>query len=276
MTSTAFVLGGGGRRGASEIGMLKALVAAGIEPDVVVGTSIGAILGAMYAGVPHRHDVDDVESLWLEVGPSEVFGSSVWTRALTAVRQRTAIHSHDDLEALIRRHLPVDTFDDFVTPFQCVATCIETASDHVFTSGDVATALLASSAVPGLLPPVEIDGRHYIDGGVVNSIPLAPAIAAGVDRVFVLHVGHIEELLSAPGQPWEVAMVSFEIARRHRFIREIAAIPPDVEAHVLPTGMESAKGYADPAKLRYSNASDSTERIQRAEAATAAYLATMD
>ena len=70
MTSTAFVLGGGGRRGASEIGMLKALVAAGIEPDVVVGTSIGAILGAMYAGVPHRHDVDDVESLSSRSGPA--------------------------------------------------------------------------------------------------------------------------------------------------------------------------------------------------------------
>ena len=273
MSSTAFVLGGGGRRGASEIGMLKALVTAGVTPDLVVGTSIGAILGAMYAGIPHRHDVDDIESLWFEAGPSEVFSTSLWSRARTAVRQRTALHSHDELEALIVRHLPVETFDDFVIPFRCVATCIEHADERVFSRGEVLSALLASSAVPGLLPPVAIDGLHYVDGGVVNSIPLAPAIAEGVDQIFVLHVGHIEEPLSAPEQPWQVAMVAFEISRRHRFVREISSVPQGVTVHVLPTGMESNKGYADPGKLRYTDASDSTERIERAEQATTEFLA---
>ena len=84
---------------------------------------------------------------------------------------------------------------------------------------------MASAAVPGLLPPAEVDGEHFLDGGIVNSIPLGRAIALGADRVFVLQVGRIDRPLKPPQRPWEVARVSFEIARRHRFARELAEVP---------------------------------------------------
>ena len=97
-------------------------------------------------------------------------------------------------------------------------------------------AVLASSAVPGLLPAVEVDGRHYLDGGIVDSIPIRRALDHGAGTVHVLQVGRIEEPLRAPRWPHEVAMVAFEIARRRSFSAAMASVADDVEVHVLPTG----------------------------------------
>jgi NTE family protein len=88
--------------------------------------------------------------------------------------------------------------------------------------------------VPGLLPPARVGGEHYLDGGIVNSVPLGRAVELGATRVFVLQVGRLDRPLSVPRRPWEVARVSFEIARRHRFVRELEELPGGVEAHVLP------------------------------------------
>ncbi len=158
-------------------------------------------------------------------------------------------------------------------PFQCVAASIERASEHWFSEGPVVEALLASSAVPGLLPPAEVGGEHYLDGGLVHSIPLGRAVALGARTVFVLQVGRIERPLQPPRRPWEVAAVAFEIARRHRFAAELAAVPDDVEVHVLPTGDPDPPRYADPSTLRYRDASRVPRRIEQARAASVEYLA---
>jgi NTE family protein len=131
-------------------------------------------------------------------------------------------------------------------------------------------AVLASCAVPGLLPPVEIDGQHYIDGGVVDSIPLGRAVELGATEIYVLQVGRVEQPLSAPRRPWEVAMVAFEISRRHRFAGDLDALPDGVVAHVLPTG--AALRYNDPAQLRYRSFSQIASRIERSYRSAAAYL----
>ena len=121
------------------------------------------------------------------------------------------------------------------------AASIERAAEHWFTEGPIVPAILASAAVPGLLPPAEIDGEHFLDGGLVNSIPVGRAVELGATRIFVLQVGRIDRPLKAPTRPWEVARVSFEVARRHRFMRDMATIPDGVEAHVLPAGGTSAR-----------------------------------
>ena len=121
-------------------------------------------------------------------------------------------------------------------PFQCVAACIERSSEHWFTEGPLVDAILASAAVPGILPPVEIGGEHFIDGGIVNSIPIDRAVQLGAEEVYVLHAGRIEQPLNAPKTLRDVGFVAFEVARRHRFVRELAAVPPGVTVHVLPTG----------------------------------------
>jgi NTE family protein len=266
---TAFVLGGGGVLGAAEVGMLRALFEHGIRPDLVVGTSVGAINGALVAADPAPRGVDRLGAVWEELTSRRIFAGSALGRMGTLLRTRTHVHHPEPLRELVETHLPVRTFAELAVPFQCVAASVERAAEHWFAEGDLVDAVLASCAVPGLLPPVEIDGEHYFDGGLVHSIPVGRAVALGAGTVFVLHVGRIDRPLSPPKRPWEVAAVAFEIARRHRFSADMAALPPDVTVHVLPAGDTAPPGTAN---VRYRDFSGVSARIDRARAATHAHL----
>src|SRR3712207_3590130 len=215
--------------------MLQALFEHGVRPDLVVGTSVGAINGALVAADPAPSAVDRLRAVWEELASRQVFTGSVLGRLGTLARTRTHLHPREPLRDLLEAFLPVRTFAGLRVPFQCVAASIERAAEHWFSDGDLVDAVLASCAVPGLLPPVEIDGEHYLDGGLVHSIPVGRAVALGADTVYVLHVGRIDRPLRPPARPWEVATVAFEIARRHRFAADLAALPPDVTLHVLPS-----------------------------------------
>jgi NTE family protein len=99
--------------------------------------------------------------------------------------------------------------------------------------------------VPGILPPVKIGDEHFIDGGIVNSIPVGRAVALGAKTIYVLQVGRLERALRPPRWPWEVGLVAFEVARRHRFAHDLRSLPDDVQLHVLPTGGSAAPAYND-------------------------------
>jgi NTE family protein len=172
---------------------------------------------------------------------------------------------------MLAETLPAEDFADLRVPFHCVAASIEDATAHWFASGPLVPAVMASCAVPGLLPPVEIDGRHYFDGGLVHSIPVGRAIALGATTVYVLHVGRIESQLPVPTRPWEVGLVAFEIARRHRFHEEMAAIPPGVQVHVLPSGSDQIPPGVG--QFRYRSRNKVSNSIDRSYAASASYLA---
>ncbi len=267
--TTAFVLGGGGVLGAVEVGMLRALVEAGVTADLVVGTSVGAVNGAAFAADPTPAGVARLGELWQSLAGGDVFGGNLLTRARTVWQTGTALHSATPLTALLQGHLP-ERFEDLAVPFQCVAACVERAAEHWFTAGPLAPAVVASCAVPGLLPPAQVDGEHFLDGGLVHSIPVGRAVELGADTVYVLQVGRIERPLTAPTRPWQVATVAFEVARRHRFAADLAGLPPGVTAHVLPTGDVAPSVRED---LRYRDTRRVGIRVQAAYAATAAYLA---
>ena len=269
---TAFVLGGGGVLGAAEVGMLQALFEHEVRPDLIVGTSVGAINGAFVAADPTPSAVDRLREVWVELASKRIFAGSMLARAGTLVRTRTHVHPRGPLRDLLRAHLSVRTFAELRVPFQCVAASIERAAEHWFTDGPLIDAVLASSAVPGLLPPVELDGEHYLDGGLVHSIPVGRAVALGAEKIYVLHVGRIDRPLRPPTMPWEVAMVAFEIARRHRFAADLAALPRDVTLHVLPSGEPAAPAAGDLRNLRYRDFSGVPDRIERAYVAARGYL----
>src|SRR5687768_8421797 len=214
---TAFVLGGGGVLGAGEVGMLRALLEAGITPDLVVGTSVGALNGAFLAADPTVEATLRLAALWNRLSAEGgVFSASLVERAATAVRSRTHLHRRGPLRQLLADELTVESIEDLPVRFQCVAASIERAAEHWFTSGSISDAVMASAAVPGLLAPVKIamdDGtsEHFLDGGLVNSIPVSRAVELGARTVYVLQVGRIERPLTAPTRPWEVALVAFEI-----------------------------------------------------------------
>lgn len=268
---TAFVLGGGGVHGAVQVGMLRALQEAGVVPDVIVGTSVGAINGALVAATPDDA-ADRLLELWTNLAADSPFEASLLERATTFARSRTHLHGDHRLRRLLLTHLPARTFAELDVPFQCVAASIERATARWFTDGSLIDALLASTAVPGLLPPARVDGEHHLDGGLVDSIPVGRAVELGARRIFVLQVGRVEQPLVAPRWPWEVGVVAFEIARRHRFHEEVNRLPPEVDVHVLPTGVTDGLAPTDASQLRYRDTSRVTSRIATAHAASAAYL----
>jgi NTE family protein len=268
----AFVLGGGGVLGAHEVGMLRALAEAGIRPDLVLGTSVGALNGVFVAA--HRDPgaaVPELAAVWREGAAAEAFGGSLFGRVRTLARSGTHLHANEPLQALLEG-LPARRIEELALPFQCVAASIERAAAHWFTAGPIVPAVLASAAVPGLLPPVRVGDEHFFDGGLVHSIPIGRALELGARTVYVLHVGRIERPLQVPTRPWEVGLVAFEIARRYRFAEDMAAIPPEVTVHVLPAGADAPPGV-DLSQLRYRDTSRVDEHIQRAYEASAAYLA---
>ncbi|MGY2701219.1 patatin-like phospholipase family protein [Nocardioides sp. HB32] len=270
--TTAFVLGGGGVLGAVEVGMLRALLERGVTPDVVLGTSVGALNGAMVAREPRISVIDKLTELWRGVGQAQgpqVYGDSALRTVRRAMATGTHLWSSKPLRQALDDEFGGITFEELPVRFQVCAASIERAAEHWFDSGPVVPAVVASAAVPGLLPPAQVDGEHYLDGGIVNSIPLGRAVQLGATRVFVLQVGRIDRPLTVPRRPWEVARVSFEIARRHRFNRELEELPASVEAHVLPARGTSGK---DDSLMGSRDFSGVQQRIDETYAASVAYL----
>jgi NTE family protein len=271
----AFVLGGGGMLGAHEVGMLHALCERGISPDLILGTSVGALNGAVIAAGFSPDAVTHLGNLWAGIGEDDVFGGSMLAQVRTFLKFRTHLHLNERLRELLETHLPARTFEELQIPFQCVAASIERSQAHWFSSGPLVDAVLASAAVPGLLPAVEIDGEHFYDGGLVHSIPVGRAVSLGADTVYVLQVGRVEEPLTPPETPLQVGLVAFEIARRHRFSEEMEHVPEGVTVHVLPTGAPQQPGELT-SQLRYRDVTEVGARIERAYESAAEYLARVE
>src|SRR5258708_703349 len=204
---TAIVLGGGGVVGATQVGMLRALLASGFRPDLVVGTSVGALNGAAIAADPTPASATVLADLWGSLAEAGMFTENVLARAGSLAKYRTHVYSPAPLRQLLAAHVP-GTFAELAVEFQCVAASIEKAGARWFSKGNLIDAVMASCAVPGLLPPVVIDGEHFLDGGLVHSIPVGRALALGATDVYVLHVGRLELPLKAPRSLWEDGLIS--------------------------------------------------------------------
>lgn len=250
--------------------MLRALFEHGVVPDLVVGTSVGALNGLVVAADPTPASVDRLMELWRGVSESnEVYADPAWKQVRRAVRTRTHLHDVEPLRTRLEEEFGELSFEDLPVRFECCAASIERSTEHWFSTGPVVPAVLASAAVPGLLPPAEVGGEHFLDGGIVNSIPLSRAVALGARRIYVLQVGRVERPLKPPKWPWEVLRVSFEITRRHRFVRELAELPEGIEAHVLPAAVASAEDTW----WSYRDTSHVASRVEGAYRASRDYLA---
>jgi len=184
----AFVLSGGANLGAEQAGMLEALLEAGIVPDLLVGTSIGAANAAFIASNPSARRARALSSLWRRVRPRDVFPVNPVRMARAALR-RGALFSTGPLRALLEREISYERIEQAAASLRIVATAFEDGTEVVFDSGPVVDAILASTALPGVFPPYDVAGRLHLDGGLVDHVPLQPAIDAGADTIYVLSVG---------------------------------------------------------------------------------------
>ena len=261
---TAFVLSGGGNLGALQVGMLRALLERRIAPDLVLGCSVGAVNGAVIASDPSLAMVGRLQDLWRGMAGEGVLPSGLMPTTFSLARKGVAIHDNANLRRVLELGLPVQTFEELVLPFSCVAAELEEGRETWFTNGPLIEPILASAAIPAVFPPVVVDGVAYLDGAIVNDVPVGRAVELGADRIFVLHVGAWDRPRPEPKRPIDMATYAYWLARRSRFQRDLAAIPADIEVLVLPPG-------ATPV-IRYNDLDHSDAMIATAYQATCAFL----
>lgn len=188
MTRAAFVLAGGGSLGAVQAGMLVELVAADVRPDLIVGVSAGALNGAFLAYDPSPSTVERIAELWRRISTREALGLS-WQSFLGVIGLRGHLADARGLRGLLDRELPYREFSATQVPLHIVAADETSGAEVVLNSGNVAEAVLASTAIPGVFAPVVIAGRRLIDGVVASGTPIATAVRLGATRLIVLPCG---------------------------------------------------------------------------------------
>ena len=186
-----FVMSGGGAAGAAQAGMILALIRAGIVPSAVVGCSAGAINAAAIAANPTVEGAEDLVRTWQTLTGSSMLSGSLWSMAQRVALHRTSLVDRSDLEALVDHWFGgsgVSDLADLSMPCHVLTTRLRDGSSVYHTSGPVRDILLASAAVPGLLPPVRLQDGLHIDGGVVEMVPVSRGLGLGTGRVWVLDV----------------------------------------------------------------------------------------
>lgn len=185
---TAFVMAGGGSLGAVEVGMLQALLDWGERPTFMVGASAGAINAAYFAGDPSLAGARRLEQLWCALKRRDVFSITLRS-VLGLLRRRDHLVDSDGLRRLLERCLMYRRLEDAQVPVHIVASDLLTGNEVLLSTGAVVDAVLASTAIPGVFPPVRINDRLLIDGGVANNAPISAAVGLGATRVIVLPTG---------------------------------------------------------------------------------------
>jgi NTE family protein len=219
--------------------LLKALLEADITPDAIVGTSIGALNGAFLAGNPGRRGVEELAELWKTVHRGEIFPVRVRDLARGVMgHQRHLFDSSGLRGALLRAHLGFVNLEEAPTPMSVVATDPHNGKAVVLPSGNAIKALLASAAIPGVYPPVEIDGRTLVDGSVVANAPVAQAELYGPRRIVVLPTvpNVIEE---APGKAVAMMQRAMQLAGRSAERRLLAEVSSRQAVEWLPVPAEA-------------------------------------
>jgi len=261
---TAIVLSGGGSLGAVQVGMLQALEDAGVVADLVIGTSVGALNAAYVARRPWPGGTTGLAEIWQGIRRTDVFPLSV-SAAVRAARGRAnhAVRA-GGLESLVRRHVPFAQLEDAPVQLAVVATEVVTGREVVLTRGPAVESVLASAALPGIFPPVVVEGHALIDGGLVNHTPLSVAAQLGADRVFVLPTGYACALSEPPRSAMGMVLHAFSLAIHQRLASDVALLQDSLELHVAPP--------LCPLRVAPSDFTQATELTRRARESTAVWL----
>jgi len=250
-SGVAFVLSGGGNLGAAQVGGLLALLDAGIRPDLVVGCSVGALNGTYLAADPTLDQAEALASVWraLSSGGS-VFATPRRRQLANVVRGRDHILEDHGLRDLIRRLSPVGDIAECAVPMQVVTTDLELGVAAWFTSGPSEHILAASAALPGLFPPVELDGHLHVDGGVLEPLPVGRALDLGVATTYVLDVTAGTAASGVrdtrrPRSALDVLVRSFELSRVAHTPAPETLARPGQEVIVLPLADTSGLDLRD-------------------------------
>lgn len=232
--TTAFVFAGGGSLGAIQVGMLRTLLARGFTADLVVGSSVGAINAAYFAGDPTAAGVSRLEAIWRGLRRSDVFPAPALGGLLGLLSRRDYFVEPGNLARLLARHLPYQRLEEARLPCHIVATDLLEGIELRLARGPVIPALLASAAIPGVFPAVRVDGCTLVDGGVANHTPISAAVELGATRVIVLPTGYSCALEAPPKGAIAVALQSFNILIMRQLIGALQRFRQQAEILIVP------------------------------------------
>lgn len=262
--ATALVLSGGGSLGAVQVGMLQAIAEAGVVPDLVIGSSVGALNAAYVAGHPGPDGTAALAEIWLRLRRSSIFPTHP-ARLLGAISGHgTALTDPRRLRALLAGNLGYERLEDAACRVTVVATEVLTGREVTLSDGPVIDAVMASAALPGVFPPVEVDGRLLMDGGIVNNTPISVARDLGADLIYVLPTGYACALEAPPRSALGMALHAVTVAIQRRLIDDVRELQDKVALRVVPPLCPLAVSPVD--------FSETSRLIERARHATAGWL----
>jgi len=263
----AFVLSGGGVLGAVQVGQLRALIESGIVPDLLVGTSVGALNAAAIASEPTLGGIERLTEVWTSLRGEDLFPGTRVQRALSFVRKGDHLYSNDGIRALVHR-LPVRSFEEMARPLAIVAANLRSGAEHVFESGSLMPALLATTALPGIFPPVMVEGELLVDGGVVNNVPISKAVELGARRIFVLTCGAMKPAAHDIRRPIDVLLQAFAHSRAARLGHDLIRFADHADIRLIPA--------PEGRPIRFDDTSHTSRLMQEGYDLTRRYLTTGD
>jgi NTE family protein len=231
---TAFVLSGGASLGAIQVGQLQALAEHGIRPDFLVGTSVGAINAAWVAGRPEPEALDELAGIWLGLTRERIFPFDPVTGARGLIGRANHLVSPVGLRQLLEEHIGFTELEDARIPVHVVATDLESGAEVLLSRGPAIRAIMASAAIPGVFPPVAIDGRQLVDGGIADHTPVAKAIHLGARRIYVLPTGYTCSATRLPRSAIGMFMHAVTLFMQERLADEVEHFREHAELHVAP------------------------------------------
>jgi len=259
----AFVLSGGGVLGAVQVGQLRALIEAGVIPDLLVGTSVGALNAAAIAADPTPAGVDLLADVWSSLRGEDLFPGTRVQRALHFVRKGDHLYSNEGIRALVQK-LPVRSFEEMQRPLAIVTANLRSGAEHVFESGPIAPPLIATTALPGIFPPLLIEGELYVDGGIVNNVPISVAAEHGARRIYVLTCGAPKPTTTEIRRPLDVLLQAFAHSRAARVDVDLRRFADAADIRLVPPPA--------PEPIRFNDTSHTLHLMEEGYQLTRAYL----
>jgi NTE family protein len=234
-----FVLSGGASLGAVEVGMLRALyehdIAPDLAPDLIVGTSAGSVNGAYIASRPPTpQTAEDLGELWRQMNTLDVFTPNPVTAVLGLIGERDHLVSNAGVKRTLEAHAQFTRMEDAPISFHVVTTDVLTGEKYRIDSGDAEAAVLASSAIPGVFPSIEFEGRRLVDGGVAENTPIADAVELGADTIYVLPTGGPCTLQSPPRGAIPMIVHALTLLINQRLAQDIETYSADARLVVIP------------------------------------------
>jgi NTE family protein len=230
---TAFVFAGGGSFGAIQVGMLQSLAAHGIVADMVVGSSVGALNGAFYAGDPTLGGVERLATIWRGLQRRDVFPIS-WRTVLGFLWRRDFLIPHDGIRKLIEDHIPYRDLQDAKLPVHIVTTDIISGDSIVLSEGSTAEAIVASTAIPGAFSPIHYKDYYLADGAISSNTPIRVAVKKGAKRLIILPTGHACAAQAPPVGAVANALHALTLLISRQLVSELEGLGPDIHYFVVP------------------------------------------